>query len=202
MIIIIIIIAIFKETCPDDKFTEDDQNSILEALGEVLRRTPKGELPHLKSYRLVGGALIYTCANQQSGQWLTKAIDNQRLESGARLKATEARNLPKPVKVALHTRDKVVQNQEELLKWIADLNPGLHTENWRVLNRQSESKGQRLILFIDRDSHTIIQRTGYEIFTGLSHRTAKVLNDPEVQHQAEPVPDTVSSNLVSEEEGG
>jgi hypothetical protein len=42
-----------KDTCPEDKLTEDDQDSILEALGEVLRRTPKGELPHLKSYRLV-----------------------------------------------------------------------------------------------------------------------------------------------------
>jgi hypothetical protein len=58
----------------------------------------------------------------------------------------------------LWTRDRIAQNQEELLKWIADLNPGLRTENWRVLDKQSESKGQRLILFTDRtkylqDSH-------------------------------------------------
>jgi hypothetical protein len=52
-------IAIFRETYPEDKLTEDDQNSILEALGEVLRRTPIGELSHLKSYRLEGGALIF-----------------------------------------------------------------------------------------------------------------------------------------------
>jgi hypothetical protein len=37
------------------------------------------------------------CADQQSGQWLTKAIDNHRLKSGTRLKATDARNLLKPV---------------------------------------------------------------------------------------------------------
>jgi hypothetical protein len=86
-----------------------------------------------------------------------------RLESGTRLKATDARNLPKPVKVALRTRDKVAQNQEEQLKWIADLNPGLHTENWRVLDKQPESRGQRLILFIDQVSHTTIQRTGNKI---------------------------------------
>jgi hypothetical protein len=40
--------------------------------------------------------------------------------------------------VVLRTRDKIAQNQEELLKWIADLNPGLHMENWRVLDKQSE----------------------------------------------------------------
>jgi hypothetical protein len=51
-------IVIFEETSPADKLTEHDQDSILEELGRVLRGTPK-ELPHLKSYRLEGGALIY-----------------------------------------------------------------------------------------------------------------------------------------------
>jgi hypothetical protein len=186
-------IAIFKETYPEEKLTEDDQDSILEILGGVLRRTPKEEL---KSYRLMGGALIYACVDQQSGQWLIKATDDHRLESGARLKTNDTRNLPKPV--ALRTRDKAAQNQEELLKWIADLNPGLHTENSRVLDKQSESKGQRLILFIDHDSYTTIQRTGNEIYTGLSQGNVKVLNDPEVQHRAEPVSET---NSVSEGDG-
>jgi hypothetical protein len=103
-------IAIFKETYPEDKLIEDVLSSILEELGRVLRGTPIGELPHLKSYRLEGGALIYICANQQSGQWLIRATENHRLGTGARLKATDARNLPKPVKVALRTRDNVEEN--------------------------------------------------------------------------------------------
>jgi hypothetical protein len=52
-------IAVFKEIYPQDKLTEHDQDSILEELERVLRGTPMGELPHLKSYRLEGGALIY-----------------------------------------------------------------------------------------------------------------------------------------------
>jgi hypothetical protein len=52
-----------------------------------------------------------------------------RLGSGVRLKATDARNLPKPVKVALMVRDKVTQTQDELLKWIKNLNVGLNTKN-------------------------------------------------------------------------
>ena len=70
-----------------------------------------------------------------------------------------------------------------------------------MINKQSELKGQRLILLIDRDSHNFIRRTGYKIFTGLSQGTVKVLDDPEVRHQTEPVTDTVDSNLYSEEEG-
>lgn len=170
-------IAIFRETYPEGKITEDDQNCILEELGRVFRATPVGELPHLKSYRLEGGALIYMCANQQSGQWLVKAIDNHMLESGARLKATDARNLPKSVKVALRTGDKLAQTNDELLKWIKNLNPGLHTEHWRILNKQLELKGQRLILLIDQDSLSAIKRAGYKIFTGLSQGTVKVIED-------------------------
>jgi hypothetical protein len=94
-------IAAFKEAYPEDKLTEDNVNNILQELGRVLLGTPK-------SYRLEGGALIYICAR--------RATDNHRLGSEARLKATDARNFPKPVKVALRVRDKVVQTQDELLK--------------------------------------------------------------------------------------
>jgi hypothetical protein len=46
------------------------------------------------------------------------------------LKVTEARNLPKPVKVALRVRDNVAHTQDELLQWVKSLNPGLNTEHW------------------------------------------------------------------------
>jgi hypothetical protein len=101
----------------------------------------------------------------------------------------DARNLPKPVKVA--------QTQDELLNMIKNLNPGLHTKNWRVLGRQSEPKGQRLILHIDRDSLVTIQKTRFKIFTGLSQGTVKVLKDPEVQKE-EMAPHIASSESVSE----
>jgi hypothetical protein len=61
---------------------------------------------------------MYVYADQQSGQWLIRAVDNHKLDSGARLKATDTRNLPKPVKVAVRTKDKAVKGNDELLKWI------------------------------------------------------------------------------------
>lgn len=54
-----------------------------------------------------------------------------------------------PVKVALRTKDKVDKGSDELLKWIKDLKPGLHSEHWRVLNMLPELKGQRFILLLD-----------------------------------------------------
>jgi hypothetical protein len=107
------------------------------------------------------------CTDKQSSQWLIKAIDNHRLGSGARLKATVGSNLIKTVKVALRTKKKTA------------LSPGLHTEHWRVQDRLPEPKGQRLILFIDRDSFKVIKQTGYKMFTGLTQGTVKVLSGPE-----------------------
>lgn len=78
--------------------------------------TPKGELPHLRSFRLEGEALVYVCADQHSGQWLIRSTDNNWLGSGARLKATNARNLPKPANVTLKMKDKVAESPDELLK--------------------------------------------------------------------------------------
>jgi hypothetical protein len=74
---------------------------------------------------------------------------------------------------------------------VYDLNPGLHTENWRILDKQAEPKGQRHILYTDQ----AIKRTGYKIFTGLSQGTLMDLKDPEAQHQKEEgaVPNTASS---------
>jgi hypothetical protein len=180
-------IAIFKVNYPEDKLTEDDQEHILIELGRVFCRTPKGELLHLRSFRLERGALMYVCTDQQSGQWLIRTTDNHGLGSGARLKATDARNLPKPIKVALRMRNKLAKSPEEVLKWIKDLNPGLHIEHWRVLDRLPEPKSPRLILLIYWDSLTVIKETGYKIFTGLTQGTIKVLRDPEAGPQEEEV---------------
>jgi hypothetical protein len=121
--------------------------------------------------------------------------------SGARLRATDTKNLL--VKVALRTRDKVAQRQEELLKWIKHLNPELHTEHWRVLDKALEPNGQRLILLIDWDSYTIIKETGYKICTGLSQGTIKVLRNPEAEPQQgeEAVLGPASSETISEDGG-
>jgi hypothetical protein len=68
-------------------------------------------------------------------------------------------------------------------------------ENWRVLGRQSEPKGQRLILHREGNSLVAIQKTGYKIFTVLSQGTVKVLKDPEVQKEQ------TAQNIASSESG-
>jgi hypothetical protein len=105
-------------------------------------------------------------------------MHGHKLMEGTTLRDIDAKDLPKPVKMVLRTGDKQSKDTKAL-QWIGDLNPGSSTEHWRVLDKQPDPKGQRLILLVDRDSTKGIKETGYRVFTGLSERISKVLHDPE-----------------------
>jgi hypothetical protein len=70
---------------------------------EAFRSTRRDRLPHLTTYRLQEGTLIYVCNDQQSGQWLTEAVNKHRLKKKTLLKAMDAKDLPKPVQMILRT---------------------------------------------------------------------------------------------------
>jgi hypothetical protein len=51
---------------------------MLAMIVEEFRPTPVEKLSRVRSYSPEEGALIYVCANQQLGQWLTEAINRHR----------------------------------------------------------------------------------------------------------------------------
>jgi hypothetical protein len=67
--------------------------------------------------------------------------------------------------------------------WLRTLNSGLLTWQWRVLDRQSEPKGQQHIIFRDWEAIRVIRETWYKIFIGLIQEIIKVLGVPEVGHK-------------------
>jgi hypothetical protein len=83
---------------------------------------------HFLDPRLERGTIFYACADQRSVDWFITALHGFQITMETRLKATDTKHLPKPVKMALRTKDKVAAGPEELLKWIKSLNPGLHGE--------------------------------------------------------------------------
>jgi hypothetical protein len=42
------------------------------------------------------------------------------------------------MRVPVYEQDKPLSFQEELLNWIKNFNPGLNTEHWGVLDKQSD----------------------------------------------------------------
>jgi hypothetical protein len=114
---------------PKERLSLEDVNLVLAKVGEVFCETPDGGRSLLRSYRLEKGIIFYACANQRSVHWLIAALHGFQIREGARLKATDTKHLPKPIKMALRQKDKVATGPEELLKWIKSLNLGLHMEN-------------------------------------------------------------------------
>jgi hypothetical protein len=90
------------------------------------------------------------------------------LREGTKLKAMNANNRLKPVKMTLRSRDKQSQDTGVLLWWIKDLTLGLSTTNWRVHDTQLELEDQWFILLIDWDSASAIKETSNKVFTGLT----------------------------------
>jgi hypothetical protein len=124
----------------------------------VFHGTLKEELLHLKSDRLEKtGTVIYMCTDQWTGQWLIQAIYGHRLREGPALKEMDIRNLAKPLTMLL------------------GLDPRLHSEKCRVLDKYEEPKDQRLILLVHQDVVKANLEIGYKIYT-----ISPLINDPKV----------------------
>lgn len=95
-------ISILKDNYPQDKLSEKEQDLILtEVMVCLFRSTSRDKLPQFRSYRLEGNAFIYICADQQTGHWLIEATDGHKLGEPIMLKETDAKDLPRSVKMAL-----------------------------------------------------------------------------------------------------
>jgi hypothetical protein len=81
-------------------------------------------------------------------------------------------NLPKPIKMAFKTK-----NSEVLFRRLELLNPGIKMTYWKLINRQADSKGQRLILLINQESAKILKRMNLAAYTGVDKCFFKILSD-------------------------
>jgi hypothetical protein len=59
------------------------------------------------------------------------------------LKAMDIKALPKPVKLAVSTKDSKSKDMVNVLQWIKDHNPVLHMKSWRIIDRQPELQCQQ-----------------------------------------------------------
>jgi hypothetical protein len=92
---------------PEEKLSLEDTDLVLAKVGEVFRETPVGRRPLLRYYRLERDVLFYVCDHQRSVDRLIAALHGFKIRDGARLKATDAKHLPKPVTMALRMAESV-----------------------------------------------------------------------------------------------
>lgn len=177
--------AIIKEEYPEAKLDGEEVRDILK---EILRKTDgilEGEpLPLLRNFTVQDGVLIYFCDDETTCNWLKANLNGQKLKEGLTLKVMEARDLPKLVKVAFRTKDNETRDPKVLLKRMKMLNPGMKTEHWKVLDKQVDEVGQRLILLVDQDSAKVIKEANMAAYTGLDRGLFKILTNPYKQEKA------------------
>jgi hypothetical protein len=70
------------ENYPEDKLTELVQDLILEELGRVFHGTLKEELPHLRSFSLEGGIVMYVCVCADQTVWSMAHRDRKQSQAG------------------------------------------------------------------------------------------------------------------------
>ena len=104
--------------------------------------------------------------DQWSVDWLIAVLNGFQIREEVKLRAIDVTYLSKPIKMALRTRDILSLVPEELLQWIKSLNPGFHTENWRVLDSNEDPTGRRPIVIVDQDSATVFKRPAVRVLQG------------------------------------
>ena len=82
-------------------------------------------------------------------------------------KVMETTNLPKPIKMAFKAKDINTKNPEVLFHHLELLNSGIKTTYWKLIDRQADSKGRRLILHIDQESAKILKRMNLAAYTSV-----------------------------------
>ena len=145
--------TVVMEKFPEDKLVEEDIQ------GEILRKVDRAKngvpLTLLRTYSLQERTLIYFCDNQESCNTLSTHINGTKLRDKFVLMIMKTTNLPKPIKMALKTKDIIIKNREVLFRRLELLNPGMKTTYRKLIDRQPDSKGQRLI---DQESAKILKK--------------------------------------------
>lgn len=178
--------AIIPERYPELRLVKPQIKGILKELLRKVDAIPDGGLlPLLRTYTLTDGALIYYCENEATCKWLGENLDGFKLKEDLLIKVVEAKELRKPVKVAFRTQDNMTEDSQAVLRRLKRFNPGLSTERWKVLNRQADSVGQRLIMLVDQESAEAIKKANFEAYTGLDRGIFKILTDPSTAGKAE-----------------
>ena len=88
----------------------------------------------------------------------------------------ETTNLPKPIKMDFKTKDIISKNPEVLFCRLELLNLRIKTTYWKLIDKQEDSKEQRLILLIDQESVKILKRMNLAAYTGVDKGLFKILS--------------------------
>ena len=79
--------------------------------------------------------------------------------------------------MAFKTKDIITKNSKVLFRRQKLPNPGIKMTYWKLIDRQTDSKGQQLILFINQELAKILKRMNLADYASVDKGLLKILSD-------------------------
>lgn len=172
--------AIIPSGYPGRCLKPDHLMPIHELLTEKMEEAPD-PLPNLLiAPSVAAGAVHVTCSDAAAARWLKEALHGAELE-GLGLTVVEAKDLPKPVKMAWKSRNMALADTTRALRLLQRMNPSLRTSDWKVVNLLNEGTHTRRIVYMDRVSADVIKAANYCLPGGIDHCSFKLLEETKEQ---------------------
>jgi hypothetical protein len=158
--------AIICDGYPKVQVSNDNFINIQRAIGGLVDGLPEeGFTPRLFDTYWAKGAAIVVCQDEETRDWLGSEVPKMNAWEGSRLRMVGLEALPTYKRVVAWFPSPA-EDTERLLSRLRRLNRGLETSQWRVYERKEEPRVVRLVLSIDSQSATTLERLTWRPFSG------------------------------------
>lgn len=155
--------AVIDARHPDVLLDQEQADLIQNKLVAAIDAIPFGEAsPRFQRFpKFEVGILNITCADPTTRDWLTRTVrEMEGLAEGLTLTTVETKDLPKRPKFLVWipepVEESVVRNR------LRKQNAGLRTEEWLLMSRKVEEKGQTLAYSIDGKSAKALEEADFK----------------------------------------
>ncbi|XP_054276402.1 uncharacterized protein LOC128995417 [Macrosteles quadrilineatus] len=163
--------AVAPAAYPDARFSAKDCEKLQDRLMDLVLGNDNTKIPlqFIKTYP-ENGALVFSCGNIETVDWLKGVGPNLALEGegGTKVIVADYRDLLRTTKVFLRTDKRMAKmDATQVLNQVQRQNHGLTTEDWRVIGGKKKEDHRTLVLAIDETSAKVLKDRGWRIYLGL-----------------------------------
>lgn len=165
--------GVLPEGYPDNLLTTDQLNLIQEGIiGAILEQKEEDTKPNFHNATFRAGWLSLICGDDETAEWLKQFCATATPWEGAKLRAVEEKDLPRPRIAVGYFPNAGEDSTEKILGLVKGQNKGLDTTQWRVLNRKTLDAMTCITVSVDEPSANILENSNRVNF---KFRDAKVI---------------------------
>jgi DNA phosphorothioation-dependent restriction protein DptG len=133
-VLTVIKMAIVPENFPTSKITEEQSDTIQEALVGKFRPLEGGEYPQFANFYTEKGAFILSCANNKTKKWLNTILPKLQPWQDAKLKVGERKDILQTTRVMFKTLKEFAKTDpSKVLEMLGKQNTQLDVTDWQVI---------------------------------------------------------------------